>query len=34
MESAGVPVIPGSKGSVTGLTDAIKTAEKQDILLC
>ena len=28
MESAGVPVIPGSKGSVTGLTDAIKTAEK------
>ena len=28
MESAGVPVIPGSKGSVTGFTDAIKTAEK------
>ena len=28
MESAGVPVIPGSKGSVTWLTDAIKTAEK------
>ena len=28
MESAGVSVIPGSKGSVTGLTDAIKTAEK------
>ena len=28
MESAGVPVIPGSKGSITGLTDAIKTAEK------
>ena len=28
MEFAGVPVIPGSKGRMTGLIDAIKTAEK------
>ena len=28
MKSAGVPVIPGSEGSVTGLTDAKKIAEK------
>ena len=28
MKSAGVPVIPGSDGSVKGLKDAIKTADK------
>ena len=28
MKSAGVPVIPGSEGSIAGLTDALKIAEK------